>query len=163
MNGLLVSNTDPIIALAGIARLELLRSILFPIFVPDAVNDEIRRGRDNESALAAIDAASWIQTRNLSRGPDRLLLRTLDIGEASVIALALETQANWVLIDERKGRKIASEIYGLRVIGTAGLLVHAKRRGLLPSVKTPLSAMRRNGYWLHEAIMSWALREAGEK
>jgi len=110
MNGLLVSNTGPLIALAGIARLELLQNVFSPIILPEAVSAEIRRGRNNEAALAAIDAASWIQKRRLSHAPDPLLLRTLDIGEASVIALALETQAKWVLIDERKGRKIASEV-----------------------------------------------------
>jgi predicted nucleic acid-binding protein len=70
--------------------------------------------------------------------------------------------AETVLIDERKARKIARSIYGLDVIGSARLLVEAKRHGVLDSVATTLQAMRAQGYWIHDAIVQYALREAGE-
>lgn len=86
----------------------------------------------------------------------------LDTGEASVIQLARESKTIRVLIDERKGRKIAREIYKLHVVGTARLLVEAKHQGLLNNAQDAINQMRNNGYWIHDSIVSFILKEAGE-
>lgn len=67
-----------------------------------------------------------------------------------------------MLIDERKARKIARKIYGMRVIGSARILVEAKRRGLIPNVREALLGMRDGGYWIHDDILNIALKQAGE-
>jgi predicted nucleic acid-binding protein len=67
-----------------------------------------------------------------------------------------------VLIDERKGRKIARSIYGLNVVGTARILVEAKHRGILLHVGDTLTKMRDAGYWIHEEIVAAAKKAAGE-
>jgi predicted nucleic acid-binding protein len=87
----------------------------------------------------------------------------LDKGEASVIQLARETSADFVLIDERKARKIARKIYGIHVVGSARILLEAKHRGLIPKVREPLEGMRSAGYWIHDDIMKTALEQAHEK
>jgi len=88
----------------------------------------------------------------------KLILRTsLDAGEASVIGLARELHVNLVLVDERKARKIARTIYGLHVIGSARVLVEAKRSGLLDNVGAALQAMRDGGYRLGDSIVTEAL------
>jgi len=92
---------------------------------------------------------------------DPLLSTILDKGEAAVITLARSSSADIVLIDESKARRIARTIYG-RVIGSARVLVEAKRHGMLDSVAAALQAMREYGYWIHDAIVQYALREAGE-
>ena len=81
----------------------------------------------------------------------------------AVVHLARETKADYVLIDERKGRKIARDIFGLKVIGTARILVEAKRKGLLNSVSAALRQLKEAGYWIHDDIVRLALKEAGEK
>lgn len=86
----------------------------------------------------------------------------LDHGEASVIQTALSGECGQVLIDEQKGRKVA-RLYGLQVFGTARLLVEAKRAGLLEVVGPALQAMRDNGYWIDDKIVSWARISAGER
>lgn len=67
------------------------------------------------------------------------------------------------MIDERKARRIARDVYGLRVIGTARVLVEAKRRGLVSGVCPLMLKMRETGYWIHDSILQPALIEVGEK
>ena len=67
-----------------------------------------------------------------------------------------------MLIDERKARKVARDIHGLQVVGTARVLVEAKRRGLLLEVASAFKQFWENGYWIHDTIVQAALREAGE-
>jgi predicted nucleic acid-binding protein len=80
-----------------------------------------------------------------------------------VIGLAREMNVNIVIVDERKARKIARNIYGLHVAGSARVLVEAKRQGLVNNVETALQSMRDGGYWISDSIIDIALRQAGEK
>jgi len=98
----------------------------------------------------------------LSTRTDPLLMTSLDPGEAAVILLARELNADFALIDERKARKIARTVYGLKVIGSAGILVEAKRQGLIDNVGSALQIMRDNGYRISDSIIDTALRKAGE-
>ena len=79
-----------------------------------------------------------------------------------MIELARELSVDLVLVDERKARKIARTIYGLHVIGSARVLVEAKRHGLLDNVGAALQAMRNGGYWIGDSILDAALKQAGE-
>ena len=93
---------------------------------------------------------------------DELLESLLDVGEAAVINLAREQKATLVLIDERKARKVARDIYGLQPIGTARILVEAKGQNLLPEIASLFQKLKQEGYWIHDSIVETALREAGE-
>jgi uncharacterized protein len=93
---------------------------------------------------------------------NRLLESLLDIGEAAVLSLAREQKATLVLIDERKARKVARDIYGLQPIGTARILVEAKRKNLLPEIASQFQKLQQEGYWIHASIVEAALREVGE-
>jgi hypothetical protein len=93
---------------------------------------------------------------------DELLESLLDIGEAAVISLAREQKTPLVLIDERKARKVARDVYGLQTIGTARILVEAKKRQLVPEIASYFQKLRQAGYWIHDSIVQTALREAGE-
>ncbi len=161
MKGRLVANTGPVIALASIDRLDILRTFFSSVQVPQAVHDEIMQGGSRFTGLATYHRADWIaMVPELPLDP--LLSTVLDKGEAAVITLARSASADVVLIDESKARKIARTIYGLRVIGSARVLVEAKRHGMLDNVAAALQAMREHGYWIHDAIVQYALREAGE-
>ena len=67
-----------------------------------------------------------------------------------------------MLIDEHKARKVARDVYGLQPIGTARLLVEAKKKNLLPDIAAQFQKLRQEGYWIHDSIVETALREAGE-
>jgi len=162
MTGCLISNTGPIIALALIDRLDILQTMFQQVVVPDAVHKELLDGGPSGHGLQSYQKASWIRVQSLSAPIDSLLQNVLDKGEASVIQLAREMKADYLLIDERKARKIARDIFGLRVIGTARVLVEAKKKGSIDSVGNALTKMHNSGYWIHDDIVQFALKKANE-
>ena len=162
MRGRLVTNTGPLIALAIIDRLDILRTLFTSVHIPQDVHDEMVQGGETRPGLDAYRQADWIAVEP-GVPLDPLLSAVLDQGEAAVIALARSLEVDTVLIDERKARKVARDIYGIQVVGSARLLVEAKRQGVLDNVAAALQTMRVHGYWIHEAIVQYALREAGEQ
>lgn len=162
MNGSLISNTGPIIAIMLIEQLDILQNLFQKVFVPETVHKELLLGENTGIGLASYKQASWIQVTSLQNALDPLIKTVLDIGEASVIQLAREIKADYVLIDERKARKVARNIYGLRVIGTARILIEAKKKEMIDNVGDALMKIRDGGYWIHDDIMHFAMKEAGE-
>ncbi len=158
----IISNTGPLIALATIDRLDILNNLFEKVVVPEAVHYELLEGGPAQAGTNSYQQATWVKVETLTAPLDPLLDNVLDTGEASVIQLAREKQIDRVLIDERKGRKIAREIYQLRVIGTARILVEAKRHGFLDNVQNIISQMTDNGYRIHDNIVAHILKEAGE-
>lgn len=153
-------NTGPILGLHRIGRLDLLTQLIPEIVVPPVVVGELGDG------LGADDVALQRWLRGVTvREPialiDPFLTAELDAGEAAVIALARELSLP-LLMDERKGRKIAALAYNLGVIGTGRVLVEAKRRGLIQGVRPAMEQMRAAGYFLSERLVQFVAREAGE-
>jgi predicted nucleic acid-binding protein len=90
------------------------------------------------------------------------LSQDLDLGEAEVIALALEHPADIVIMDERLGRQTAA-YFGLRCIGTIGILVAAKRQGFIPAIRPDLERLKyQQGYYISERLYDRVLADAGE-
>jgi predicted nucleic acid-binding protein len=162
MNGKVICNTGPIVALSMIDRIDILQHLFEVVAIPEAVHKEILEGGDINAGLASYRKIKWIKVMTLSNPVDPLLRTSLDAGEADVIGLARELSVNLVLIDERKARRIARTIYGLHVIGSARVLVEAKKHGLLNNVGAALEAMRDRGYWIADSIVDAALKQAGE-
>ncbi len=157
----IVCNSGPLIALGILDKLELLQSIFSEVLVPDAVKKEIVQGGVKLAGLENFQRAQWIRIVSPTQN-DVLLSALLDAGEAAVIALAREQGISTVLIDERKARKVARDIYGLQPIGTTRILVEAKKKSLLPEIASQFQKLRQEGYWIHASIVETALREAGE-
>jgi predicted nucleic acid-binding protein len=158
----IICNSGPLIALGILGRLDILKSLFDEVLVPEAVQNEIERGAVKLSGLEDFRRAEWIRIVPLKEKRDELLESLLDIGEAAVIGLAREQKAALVLIDERKARKVARDVYGLQPIGTAHILVEAKRKHLLPDLASQFQKLRQEGYWIHDSIVQAALREAKE-
>jgi uncharacterized protein len=157
----IVCNAGPLIALGILGRLELLQSLFDEVLVPEAVQREIVQGGVKIAGLEHFQRATWIRILAPRQG-DALLSALLDTGEAAVSALAREQNISVVLIDERKARKVARDIYGIHPIGTVRILIEAKKKELLTDIKPLLETLRREGYWIHDDILDAALREAGE-
>jgi predicted nucleic acid-binding protein len=146
-----------------IGRLDILNGLFSAVSIPEAVHKEIVEGGKNNLGLAHYRKAHWIKAINVTNPIDPLLKTTLDQGEAEVIELARQIDANFVLIDERKARKIARNIYGLRVIGPARILVEAKKHKLIDNVKDAIQNMRTGGYFIAGSIVAEILKQAGEQ
>lgn len=159
--GPVVCDTGPLIALSLVDHLQLLQSLFPQVLVPRAVLDEVSAGGSERPGCHAILAAGWLETVE-DIGLDPLLAAELGAGEAAVIASAYKIGARLVLLDDRKARRIAVGAYKLRVKGSAGVLVAAKRAGLIPAVRPLLQAMIDRGYYLSQRLVREATSEAGE-
>ena len=140
---IVVSNTTPLIGLAPIQRFDLLRQLFGSIHIAQAVYDEaVVTGSETGGAKHEVSSATWIKTVQVQ---DRLavevLLDELDSGEAQTIVLARELDADWVLMDEKKGRRKLAQL-GLKRIGTVGILLKARQLGLLPRIQPELERLR---------------------
>lgn len=157
----IVTNTGPLIAHAGVGQLVLLDA-LFHVIVPEAVASEFAVGK---AGLGSDEARRELQGFAEFAGPaivDPLLAVELDSGEASVIQTARNLGINLVLMDERKGRRLARRVYGLQTVGSVRVLVEAKQLGHLPAVAPVLGQMKTAGYWIADDIVTWAKAVAGE-
>lgn len=130
----------------------------------DDVRDPLQYGAADCAGACGYEAraSELIQVASSELAPDPLLKSLLDEGEAAVIQLARALGIERVLIDERKGRKVARNIYGMQTLGTVRVLLEAKHGGLIEAVGQPLASMREQGYRIHEDIVQAALRQAGE-
>lgn len=167
LKGRIVSNTGPIIALMIIGRLGILKEIFDEVVIPYEVHQELMKGKSvkdfvNPMRITVYEEEKWIKVQKLQTSLNPALRGILDVGEASVIQLASDVKTDFVLIDERKARRIARSMYGLKVVGTARILVEAKRKGIVETVKDLLDEMRAGGYWIGDNIVQRILREAGE-
>lgn len=158
----LICNATPLIAFARIAQLPLLEQVVGAVVIPAAVAAELSAYGEQGVGAVVLTEFPWIQVRSLaSRQQVNLLLPTLDLGEAEVIALALEVKAPLVLMDEQTGRKVAESV-GLKVTGSVGLLIRAKQKGLIPAIRPLLEQMRQSGIYYSERFIQSVLREVGE-
>ena len=106
--------------------------------------------------------ATWIERRAVADPAAVDLLRAeLDAGEAEAIVLARQLRARYVILDNREPRIVARRL-GLTVIGTVGVLVECKRRGLIENCRTVLSELVAEGFWLSPDVVAAAVRAAGE-
>jgi predicted nucleic acid-binding protein len=161
MQETIICNTGPIIALAGIQKLDVLKHIFGTVIIPEPVRIEILTGGKTLIGLDEFLKAGWLTVKELNQQPDPLLSNLLDQGEASVIHIAREMGIDRILMDERKGRRVAREIYGLKVTGTIRVLVEAKKAGLIENLEASIQEIRNSGYWIHDKIIQRALKESG--
>ena len=161
-----VSNTSPLTNLAVIGRLDLARAQLTEVAVPEAVWKEMvalphPAGR---SALLAAHSDGWLRVASLADQALATSLRLggLDAGESEAIALAVQTSAPWLLIDERKGR-VAARKLGVPVAGALAIVATARRAGAIPSAKAEIDRLRSEaGFFISIEVEAHTLRLAGE-
>lgn len=161
-----VSNTSPVLNLAIINRLDLLREQFGEIWLPPTVIEELRLEEELPGFRAVRGAreAGWLRVGEVKDQPLlQVLQRDLDRGEAEAIALALQMKAEWTLLDERDARKVAKSL-GLRVTGLLGILLRARRQGKLLSLQKVMEELRENaGFRIGaELLVADLLKESGE-
>jgi uncharacterized protein len=132
---IVVCNTSPITNFAEIARLDLLHSIYGEVVIPKAVYDELTNVPNPVPGGVEVQTYDWISVQPvLDQSKVSVFRQNIDFGEAEAIALALELRADRLLIDDAAGRAIALG-EGLQITGILGILLIAKRRGLIDSVQ----------------------------
>ena len=164
MNRPVVADTGPLIAMARVERLELLRRLYERVVVPPAVHAELAldSGRPGARVLAGAFDAGWIIVEAVTDSAlGRELARLLGAGEAEAIALAEQEGARFLLVDDARGRRIARS-RGVPVVGIAGVTLVAKSRGEVTAVRPILEALSNTGYRLSPRLIAGVLARAGE-
>ena len=153
----LVINTGPLIALAAATGdWAILRVLPWRWMTPRRVIDELAAGRPGSPGKNLIERSPWIQVLPDPEPTPPYLRAALDAGEAAVIALAMAQSIQDVAIDEQAGRSIARTC-GLRVTGSMGILLAAKRAGSPINISECIDRISAAGIWLSPALIRQVL------
>ena len=157
---LVISDTSAISNLIQIEQLGLLHLLYGQIIIPKAVYDELCK---IQSQKVLIDDLNWIRigvSQNISMIQE--LENELDKGESESIALAIKLNADFLIIDELKGRKIA-ENNGIKIVGLLGWLLKAKEKGYIQIVSTILEKLTNQaGFHISPQLKTYILKLANE-
>ena len=152
---IVVSDTSPLTALFTVGAAEILPQLFGEVVIPEAVRDELLRGH------AVLPA--WLRVEAVKNSAEaRRFAQSVDAGEAEAIELAKELRADRLLMDERKGRRLAAQ-EGVPVIGLLGVVLLAKRNGLIPAARALLQKLDHDaGMYLTDELREQALKSVGE-
>lgn len=156
-----VCDASPLIALASVGYLHLLRELFDEVHVPPAVWEEVLRG--GVPGGQSLTSEHWIRVTEAPDDSQLLVLRNeMDAGEAEAIALAIWLAADLILLDEIRARKLAIYL-GFRVMGVLGVLTEAKAVGLIAAIRPLLDRMRALVFFrLKAGLYEQTLRACGE-
>lgn len=151
MPPVIIADASCLILLDKIGALDLLFKLYGTIIITQEIADEFQE-----------TLPKWIKVKNVANKNQQLILETiLDKGEASAIALALECTDSLLIIDERKGRKLASQL-DLNITGSLALIIEAKRRGYITGVKPILDKIESTNFYISEQLRMLILKSADE-
>ena len=161
-----ISDSSPLVHLSAINRFELLRELYPDLSIPQSVWDEVTiagAGRTGAKELADAVNNGWIKLKSPgAKFIERIESEGLDRGETDALALALELKAEMILLDEVRGRTAARRL-GVRAVGTLGVLIRAKARGLVRTLREELQLLRlKSQMQLSADVEELALKLAGE-
>jgi len=151
MTKIIISDTSCLIALERIGHLDLLQKIFTTIYTTQTVAEEFEEHLPGWILIKEVSNTNMVEKLQL----------ILDAGEASAITLALETENSILIIDEKKGRKVARDL-NVAIIGTLKVLLIAKNKGVISSVKQLINELQKHSFRFNKAIVEEVLRLAGE-
>jgi len=159
-----VADAGPLMGLARVGRLALLRHLYRHIVIPAAVHTEldVDSRRPGARMLEAAISAAWVTIESPSTVDEvASLARILGPGECEAIVLAGELDARFLLIDDQRGRQIARR-RAVPVVGLAGVLLAAKSHGEIVTVRPVLEELSQAGYRLAPRLVTAVLARANE-
>lgn len=157
-----ISDTSVISNFLHIGHLEILQKLYSYVYIPQAVHEEVNRLVEDAAYILPFQEANWI----VVKAPTDLnqvqnLLDVLDKGEAEAIVLALEMNADFLLVDELLGRQEARK-QGISIVGTLGILLKAKEEKVITSVKPLIDILIEKGFWIGKDLYDQVLALAKE-
>lgn len=156
-----VINASPLILLGKIDRLGLLPILNPSIHIPNAVSKEILAGPDSDPAKKWLSEMGKQHVVPDVPTPAAILAWDLGAGESAVISIALLSSDSVCVLDDLAARSCAM-VYGLKITGTLGLLLKAKRRSLIPNISDEIEKLLSAGSMLSPSIISEATKLARE-
>ena len=155
-----VVDASPLSTLFRSGQAGLLPQLFQKIIVPDPVWTEVTGGERDDPAARELIVQPWPIREIVTTSP-RVAAWNLGDGETSVLSYALENPACRVVVDDAEARRCARTL-GIRTLGTGGVLILAKQRGLIVTVAEGLNRLRQAGLWLSDDVARRLLKRAGE-
>ena len=156
-----IMNASPIICMMKAGIIEVLPALFKDIVVPQEVKREILvRGRTDLKG-EVLASYQWIRLVNDIVVAPQVASWDLGQGESTVISFALDNPDFWTVIDDREARRCATALH-CRHTGTLGIIVLAKRRGIIPSIRGYIERLKEAGLWLSDELVDQVFRKAGE-
>ncbi|KPQ31219.1 MAG: putative nucleic acid-binding protein, contains PIN domain [Phormidesmis priestleyi Ana] len=156
---IVVADASPLVTLAICDCLNVLETLFGEVRVSQTVFDEVAFGHKPGADKLAI----YLQNKFISINLESYIIgaEMLDKGELTSIALYKHLQADYLLIDEKAGRKVA-KINHIKIIGSLGVLIEAKRKGIIPLLKPYVELLRQSKTHFGEDLLTYALTAVGE-
>lgn len=156
---IVVADASPLVTLAICDCLNVLETLFGEVRVSQTVFDEVAFGNKPGADKLAI----YLQNKIISINLESYIIgaEMLDKGELTSIALYKHLQADYLLIDEKAGRKVA-KINHIKIIGSLGVLIEAKRKGIIPLLKPYVEILRQSKTHFGEDLLTYALTAVGE-
>ena len=136
--------------------LEMLKLEGEEIVIPKTVAEEIRRRGADDLTVQAIERTTWLTVIDAPSIPDTIRAWDLGEGEASVLAWGYANPGTVIIVDDLAARRCAATL-GIPVRGTLGLILTAKKRGVIPEARPVLEKLRQSGMYLSDRILNQAL------
>ncbi len=156
----IISNTTPIISLLKVDKLNLLKELYTKIIIPKAVCLEIEKGKE-KPYYHDLTQIEWIEIKEIANPDSKDYFFDLGDGEAEVLILAKELNADLIIMDEIMGRRYSKQL-GFNLTGTIGILLKAKEIGLINSVHDLLTELTKKGTWLNPKLIKKTIELANE-
>jgi len=157
-----VINASPLIILFKAHLEDLLPKLFNDIHVPQAVLSEVTDVDYEDESVAGIKYAGWAKQAFIDHFLPDISAWDLGAGESEVLTFAFQNPGFHAIIDDKAARRCAKTL-GIKTLGTGGLLILAKRRGLIASVSSGLEKLRQSGLWISDELDDLLLKEAGER
>ena len=161
MPEMIIVNTSPIFYLHRLGLLEMLNKLYGDITIPEAVRNELEKGYVQGEDVPQLENYPWIQIMNVDMPEYLSLIVDLGLGESEVLAIATNHPSALVILDDKLARRIA-EMREFRLTGTAGVLLRAKEKGLIPALKPVIEKLLSLNFRLKPDLVNAILELAGE-
>jgi len=151
MPDVVISDTSCLIILSNIQELDLLKRVYKNVITTPEIANEFGEL-----------LPSWVKIKSpIDVKKQHIFELQVDKGEASAIALALETPGSLLILDDLQARTFAEKL-GIVITGTLGVIIKAKLNGIIPSVKHLLAKIKQTNFRISSALEEIVLKEAGE-
>jgi predicted nucleic acid-binding protein len=156
-----VINTSPLIFLTKGGFLDLLQVISSSVIVPDAVAAEIQAYGSADVTAVALNNTDWLVVQETPPVPNVIQSWDLGLGESAVLTWGYVNPGTEVILDDLAARRCATTL-GIPLRGTLGIVITAKKRGVIPVARPILEQLRLSGMYLSDRTINQALALVGE-
>jgi predicted nucleic acid-binding protein len=156
-----VIDASPLITLFKSQQAYLLNQLFSQILVPEAVWNEVIKNKYDDLASQGIVNVNWLKKVRVNKIPEVITQRDLGKGESEVLTFALNHPTIRAMLDDHAARQCAKSL-GIPTLGTGGMLILAKQRGILLSVTEALEKLRAAGMWISDDLFKLLTAKVGE-